>query len=296
MLPLSIPSPAEGVWHLGPFPIRAYALCILLGIVFAVWFGQRRWEQRGGGPGEVADVAMWAVPFGILGGRLYHVLSSPQAYFGKGGSPIEALYIWQGGLGIWGAVALGAVGGWIGCRRRGIPTPAFGDAIAPAIVIAQAIGRFGNYFNQELFGRPTDLPWALEIDPEHRPDGFEAMGTYHPTFLYESLWNLGVAAVVIWADRRFRLGHGRAFALYIAAYTIGRFWIEALRIDPANTVLGLRLNILTSVVVFLGAVTYFIASARLRPGREEIVRGEQGKDESGDENEKGDRDEREVPA
>jgi prolipoprotein diacylglyceryl transferase len=269
-VPLSIPSPAQGVWHLGPVPIRAYALCILLGIVFAVWFGQRRWEARGGQPGEVADVAMWAVPFGIVGGRVYHVLSSPQAYFGDGGDPVEALYIWEGGLGIWGAVALGAVGGWIGCRRRGLSTPAFADAIAPGIVIAQAIGRFGNYFNQELFGRPTDLPWALEIDAANRPAGLEERETYHPAFLYESLWNLGVAALVIWADRRFRLGHGRAFALYIAAYTVGRFWIEALRVDAANQVLGVRLNVLTSVVVFTGAMTYLVVSTRLRPGREEL--------------------------
>ena len=270
MLPLAIPSPAQGVWHLGPVPIRAYALCIVLGIVFAIWLGERRWRARGGQSGQVADVAMWAVPFGILGGRIYHVISSPQAYFGDDGDPVKALYVWEGGLGIWGAVALGAVGGWIGCRRCGIPTPAFGDAIAPGIVIAQAIGRFGNYFNQELYGRPTDLPWALEIDRAHRPNGFAEQATYHPAFLYECLWNLGVAALVIWADRRFRLGHGRAFALYIAAYTVGRFWIEALRIDPANTVLGLRLNILTSAVVFVGAVTYLIVSARLRPGREEL--------------------------
>ncbi len=185
-----------------------------------------------------------------------------------GGSPVHALYIWQGGLGIWGAIFFGGLGAWIGCRRRGIPLPAFADALAPGIALAQAIGRLGNYFNQELFGRPTDLPWGLTIDAAHRPAGFADHATYHPTFLYELLWDVGVAALVIWADRRFRLGHGRAFALYVAAYTVGRGWIEALRIDPAHDVLGLRLNDWTSLLVFLGAVSYLVVSSRLRPGRE----------------------------
>ena len=208
------------------------------------------------------------VPFGIIGGRIYHVITTPDAYFGAGGRPLHALYIWEGGLGIWGAIAFGGVGAWIGCRRRGIPLPAFADALAPGIALAQAVGRLGNYFNQELFGKPTDLPWAVTIDVAHRPEGYLDQATYHPTFLYELLWNVGVAALVIWADRRFRLGHGRAFALYVAAYTVGRGWIEALRIDPAHDFLGLRLNDWTSLLVFLGAVAYLVVSARLRPGRE----------------------------
>jgi prolipoprotein diacylglyceryl transferase len=268
MTPFSIPSPSEGVWHLGPLPLRAYALCIIAGIVVAVWLGERRWVARGGRPGDVTEVATWMVPFGIIGGRIYHVITSPDAYFGDGGQPVHALFIWKGGLGIWGAVALGGVGAWIGCRRRGIPLPAFADALAPGIVLAQAIGRLGNYFNQELFGRATDLPWALAIDPAHRPQGSLGQATYHPTFLYELVWDVGVAALVIWADRRFRLGHGRAFALYVAAYTVGRGWIESLRVDPAHSFLGLRLNDWTSLLVFLGAVVYFVVSARLRPGRE----------------------------
>ena len=215
----SIPSPAEGVWHLGPIPMRAYALCIIVGIVAAIVIGDRRWRARGGRPGTVADVAVWAVPFGIIGGRLYHVITSPQAYFGDGGEPLDAVKIWEGGLGIWGAVALGGVGAWIGCRRRGIALPTFGDAIAPGIAVAQAIGRLGNWFNQELFGRPTDLPWGLEISPENRPAEYADVATFHPTFLYELLWCLGVAALCVWADRRFRMGHGRVFALYVAAYT-----------------------------------------------------------------------------
>jgi prolipoprotein diacylglyceryl transferase len=268
MLLASFPSPAEGVWHLGPFPVRAYALCIIAGIAVALWLGERRWVARGGRRGDVTEIATWMVPLGIVGGRVYHVISSPQAYFGEGGDPVSALYIWEGGLGIWGAITLGGVGAWIGCRRRGIPLPAFADALAPGIVLAQALGRLGNYFNQELFGRPTDLPWAVEIDPAFRPDGLADQVTYHPTFLYELLWNVGVAALVIWADRRFRLGHGRAFALYVAAYTVGRLWIEALRIDPANDVLGLRVNIWVSLLVLAGAVAYLVVSARRRPGRE----------------------------
>jgi prolipoprotein diacylglyceryl transferase len=268
VIPYSFPSPAEGVWHLGPLPVRAYALCIIAGIVVAVWLGERRWVARGGRAGDVTEIATWMVPFGIVGGRLYHVVTSPDAYFGDGGSPLHAFYIWQGGLGIWGAIALGGVGAWIGCRRRGIPLPVFADALAPGIVLAQAVGRLGNYFNQELFGRPTDLPWAVAIDAAHRPAGYADQATYHPTFLYELLWNVGVAGLVIWADRRFRLGHGRAFALYVAAYTVGRGWVEALRIDPAHTVFGLRLNDWTSLLVFTGAVVYLVVSARLRPGRE----------------------------
>jgi prolipoprotein diacylglyceryl transferase len=267
----SIPSPDRGVWHLGPLPLRAYAFAIIAGIIVAVVLSERRWVARGGRPGTVGDIAVWAVPFGIIGGRVYHVITLPEPYFGAGGDPVKALAIWEGGLGIWGAVTLGALGAWIGARRRGIPLPAFGDAIAPGIVLAQAIGRLGNWFNQELFGRPTTVPWALEIDPAHRPDGYEQFATFHPAFLYEMLWNVGVAALVLWADRRFRLGHGRAFALYVGAYAAGRFWIEGLRIDESAHVLGLRLNEWTSIVVLLGAVTYIAVSARLRPGREDVV-------------------------
>ena len=263
-----IPSPPQGVWHLGPFPIRAYAWCILAGIGVAVWMGERRWKARGGAPGVVESVSLWMVPFGIVGGRIYHVVTDPELYFTAGRNPWNAFKIWDGGLGIWGAVLLGGVGALIGARRAGVPLPPLADAIAPGIAVAQAIGRWGNWFNQELFGRPTTLPWGLSIDPAHRPPGYGAFATFHPTFLYESLWCLGVAALVIWADRRFTLGHGRAFALYVAAYTVGRGWIESLRIDTANHFLGLRLNDWTSLVVFSGAVAYFVISARRHPGRE----------------------------
>jgi prolipoprotein diacylglyceryl transferase len=268
-----IPSPSQGVWHLGPLPIRAYALCIIAGVVVAVWLGERRWVARGGKPGQVGDIALWAVPFGLVGGRLYHVATDWRLYFGEGRDPVSALYVWQGGLGIWGAIALGAVGAWIACRRYGVRFPPLADALAPGVVIAQAIGRWGNWFNQELYGRPTTLPWGLEIDPTHRVDGYEQYATFHPTFLYESVWNLGTAALVIWADRRFRLGHGRAFALYVMAYTAGRGWIEALRIDTVqeSDVLGLRLNVWTSIVVFAAALAFFLWSRHRHPGREESV-------------------------
>jgi prolipoprotein diacylglyceryl transferase len=267
----SIPSPAQGVWHLGPLPVRAYALCIIAGIVVCCWIGERRWVARGGAPGDVLDIAVWAVPFGIVGGRLYHVVTTPEPYFGEGGQPLKAFAIWEGGLGIWGAIALGGVGAWIGCRRRKIPLPAFADAIAPGLLVAQAIGRLGNYFNQELYGKPTDLPWALVIDPAHRLAGYQDVATYHPTFLYELVWNLIAAGIVVWADRRFRLSHGRAFALYVALYCLGRGYIETLRIDTAEHFFGLRLNVFTSIVVGVLAVAYLVWQ-RGRP-REVITRG-----------------------
>jgi prolipoprotein diacylglyceryl transferase len=268
----SIPSPTQGVWELGPLPIRAYALCIIAGIVAAAWIGERRWVARGGAPGTVTDIAVWAVPFGIVGGRIYHVISSPQAYFGEGGSPWKAFAIWEGGLGIWGAIAFGALGAWIACRRRGIPLPAFGDTIAPGLLVAQAIGRLGNWFNNELYGGPTTLPWGLRV---YEWDGAEAVrdaagqavalpGLYHPTFLYELLWNLAAAAVLVWADRRWKLGHGRVFALYVVLYCLGRFWIELLRVDPATLIGGIRINVFTAGLLFLAGIVGFL-SQRGRP-------------------------------
>ena len=258
----SIPSPSQGVWHLGPVPIRAYALAILVGIVLAVVITERRWVARGGPPGAAADIAGWAVPFGIVGARLYHVISSPQAYFGEGGRPLDALKIWEGGLGIWGAIAAGALGAWIACRRRGWSFLMMADSAAPGIAVAQAVGRLGNWFNQELFGRPTTLPWALEISPANRPDGYAQFATYHPTFLYESLWCLAVAATVVVLDRRFTLDRGRSFALYVVLYTVGRGLFELLRIDPANRIMGVRLNVWTSIVVGLLALAGFLAATR----------------------------------
>ncbi|MBO1750277.1 prolipoprotein diacylglyceryl transferase [Actinotalea sp. BY-33] len=285
-LPTAIPSPSESVWYLGPFPLRAYALAIMAGIVAAIWLTRRRWAERGGDPETVLEITFWAVPFGIVGGRVYHVVSSPEAYFGPDGDPWKAFAIWEGGLGIWGAIALGALGAYLGCRRQGVRFAVFADAVAPGLLVAQAIGRLGNWFNQELFGGPTTLPWGLEIDPmsptfpaEYAPDTL-----FHPTFLYEMVWNLALAAVLIWADRRFRLGHGRVFWLYVAGYTLGRVWIEALRIDPAEMIGPFRLNVWTSIVVGLVALVAFVVVGRRHPGRETTVQLEPAADEGKDQN------------
>jgi prolipoprotein diacylglyceryl transferase len=273
MAPLSIPSPDQGIWHLGPLPLRAYALCIILGIVAAIWIGERRWVARGGRPGEVSDLAVWAVPFGLVGGRLYHVVTDWQLYFGEGQNPVTALYVWRGGLGVWGAIALGVVGVFVGARLKHIKLRPMLDAIAPGVLVAQALGRWGNWFNQELFGRPTDLAWGLEIDRMYRPEGYYDVETFHPTFLYECLWNLGAFGVLVWLDHRFRLGFGRVVAGYVMLYTLGRGWIENLRIDAVqmDDVLGLRLNVWTSIVLFAAAAAYFWWATARRPGREERV-------------------------
>jgi prolipoprotein diacylglyceryl transferase len=261
-LPAFIPSPGQGVWHLGPVPIRAYALIILAGIVVAIVVADRRWTARGGPQGAVYDISTRAVPFGIVGARVYHLISSPDAYFGSGGHPLDAFKIWEGGLGIWGAVAGGALGAALACRRHGWSFLMYADVAAPGVLIAQAMGRVGNYFNQELFGRPTTVPWALEIDPSHRPVGFEQYATFHPTFLYESLWCLAVAVVIVLVDRRWRQDHGRTFALYVMLYTVGRGFFESLRIDEAHHLLGLRLNEWTSLLVFLGGTAGYLLARR----------------------------------
>jgi prolipoprotein diacylglyceryl transferase len=274
----SFPSPPRGVlFHLGPFPIRWYALFIIVGIIVALIIGDRRWVARGGQPGVIYDIALWAVPFGLIGGRLYHVMTDWQKYFGPDGLGFLAtLQVWEGGLGIWGAVALGGVGAWIGCRQLGIPLPAFGDAIAPGIVLAQAIGRLGNYFNQELYGRETSLPWGMKIyerrDASGAVDYLNGVSTGHvekivqPTFLYELIWNVLVFVLLIYVDRRFKLGHGRLFATYVAAYCVGRFCVELLRDDAATHVAGIRINSFTSVFVFIGAAVYLILAPK---GRED---------------------------
>lgn len=271
-LPATIPSPSQGVWHLGPLPVRAYAMCILVGIVVAVVIAGRRWRGRGGPEGAVLDISSWAVPFGIVGARIYHVATSWQPYFGPDGHPLDALKIWNGGLGIWGAVAGGALGAYIACRRLGVSFLMFADAAAPGVAVAQAAGRVGNYFNNEIYGDRTSLPWGLRVhewDPARGQAVTDAAGhpvllpgAYHPTFLYEALWCLLVAGVVVLLDRRFRLDRGRTFALYVLLYTAGRFWIETLRTDSANLILGHRLNEWTSILVFLGALVGFLLATR----------------------------------
>ncbi len=277
------PSPPQGVWHLWILPIRAYALFIIAGIVAALAIGDRRWQARGGQPRVIYDIALWAVPFGLVGGRLYHLATDWRTYWGPEGAGFwAALRIWDGGLGIWGAVALGGVGAWIACRRRGIPLPAFGDAIAPGIILAQAIGRLGNYFNQELYGRETTVPWGLEIFDRRDPSGYvgpqslDGVSTGHvafvvqPTFLYELIWNLLVFVALIYVDRRFQLGHGRLFALYVAGYCVGRFGVELLRDDTATLIAGIRINVFTSTFVFIGAVVYVILAPKGREDPESL--------------------------
>ena len=278
---LFIPSPSRAVWEIAGFPIRAYALCIIAGIIVAMVISTRRWRARGGTSDSLEAVVAVAVPFGIIGARLYHVATDYHLYFGPGRHPVDALKIWEGGLGVWGAIAFGAFGAWLVARRRQIRFPALLDALAPGILVAQAIGRLGNWFNQELFGQPTSLPWGLQIAPQYRPAGFEQFDTFHPTFLYEMLWNLAAAVVLVVLDRRLRLGHGKVFALYVLLYTAGRFWIEALRIDTVTEIAGFRLNNYTSLVLFLAALVWLIWLVRNRPGREEVVEGPDPDDAEG---------------
>jgi prolipoprotein diacylglyceryl transferase len=274
-----IPSPSQSVWHLGPLPIRAYALCIVAGIIVALIVAGRRFEARGGRREQVWDIAGWAIVFGIIGGRLYHIVTDPELYFGSGEHPLDAFKIWDGGLGIWGAIALGALGAWIGCRRKGVSLPVFADAAVPGVALAQAIGRWGNWFNNELYGGPTSLPWKLQIHDidvatgHAQPCTFGHLGAmvcgyYQPTFLYESLWDVAVGIGLIVLDRKLRLGRGNVAALYVMGYTAGRSWIEALRIDHANHFLGLRLNDWTSIVVFLAGLVWFVKHGGFRAQRE----------------------------
>lgn len=262
-IPLSLPSPDSNLLDLGPLSVRYYALSIILGVVVAVMLGGRRAVAMGAPKSLVSDVAVVAVPTGVIGGRIYHVITSPDQYFGSGGDPISALYIWEGGLGIWGAIGLGGVGAWLAFRylkKRGdvgISFAQFADAIAPGILFAQAIGRFGNWFNQELFGKPTELPWALEIDPRYRPLGYSEFETFHPTFLYEAIWSTLVAILLIRLTTRFATHPGRVFALYVALYSFGRLVIEQLRIDEANEIFGFRLNTWTSLLAIVLALMVF---------------------------------------
>lgn len=269
-----IPSPTVSAFELGPLTIRFYALCILAGIALGSWLATRRLRARGGTTAQALDIIMWAVPFGIVGGRLYHVITDNQLYFGPGRDPWGALRIWEGGLGIWGAVALGLAGAAIGARRTGVSLAAFVDAAAPGLLLAQALGRWGNWFNNELYGGPTDLPWKLQIHDMNPATGQAitaadgtpvVLGYFQPTFLYESLWCLAAAGLLMFLDRRYRLGAGAVFALYVVLYTAGRFSFELMRSDYANTILGLRVNTWVSGLLFLAALGLFLAlRSRLR--------------------------------
>lgn len=253
----AIPTPTISAFDIGPLTIHFYALCIIAGVALAIWLGNRRFlASFPQAAGVVADVAVFAIPAGVIGGRLYHVITSPGNYFGANSRALDIFKIWNGGLGIWGAIALGSAVAYFYYKkvasRKELPSFAyFVDALAPGIALAQAIGRWGNWFNAELFGRPLDAPWALSIPARSRPVGYENFETFHPTFLYESLWCLLIAAVLL--ALRQRLAPGSIFLLYITLYCFGRFFIEGLRIDSTQSLAGLRLNQYVAALLFLGA-------------------------------------------
>ena len=252
----AIPSPSSGILHLGPLPIHAYGLMIALGVLAAVWLMGRRVEAAGTATAEdVSYMAVRAVIAGVIGARLYHVITDWGTFSDDLGRIPQ---IWKGGLGIPGGVLAGTLVGLWAMRQRGRSVAAMLTAGAPAVPLAQAIGRIGNWFNQELFGRPTTLPWALKIHDDHLPAGYPSGTTFHPTFLYEVLWNLALCGVLLLIDRRLRLRQGRLFAVYVLGYGIGRFWIEGLRIDPAKSGGGLRLNQWMALVITVGAAAFLV--------------------------------------
>ncbi|TFD81112.1 prolipoprotein diacylglyceryl transferase [Cryobacterium psychrophilum] len=264
----SIPSPGISYFDLGPLRIHFYALFILAGIVVAVWLTSRRLTRRGGQPELVLDIALWTVPLGIVGGRLYHVVTHPTNYFYPGADLWKTLYVWEGGLAIFGAVLFGAVGAYIACHRAGLRFLSFADALAPGMLIAQALGRLGNYFNQELFGAPTTLPWGLQIEATNPafPMGLPTETLFQPLFLYEMLWNLFGVLVILLAERQFNLRWGKTIGLYLIWYGIGRTWLEALRLDPTEFLLaGLKINMVTAMTVALIGLLLIIVQWRRHP-------------------------------
>ncbi len=271
MIPGFIPSPSISSFSLGPVTIHIYALCLLAGIAAAWVIGSRRWKARGGSTENFETILLWAIPVGIIGARFYHVMTHLGDYFGPSADQ-HWWAIWEGGIAIYGAIGFGALAAFVVARRQKVAFAALADALAPGIAVGQALGRFGNWFNQELYGLPTDLPWGLEIDPAHRVPGLEGFATFHPTFLYELLWNLLVAAVLIWADRRFRLGRGKVFALYVALYGFGRIFTESLRTDYSYDVFGpLRFNAAVAMLICLVGIVALVLLVRFRPGRESSV-------------------------
>ena len=258
-------------WDL-PFDIRihTYAICLLLGMVAAALITDARLHRRGTDRGAVLDVALWAIIFGIAGARAWHVLTHPDDYFGAGKDPFEIFAIWNGGIAIFGSLVGGAVGAWIGCRLSGLRFWTFADALAPGLLVAQALGRLGNYFNHELFGTPTDLPWGLEIESSNAafPAGLEDGTLFHPTFLYEMIWNLFGVILILLIEREYRLQWGKVFGLYLIWYGLGRSWFESIRVDPSELFLGIRSNVWGAfLAIFIGVVILFVQSRR-HPGRE----------------------------
>ncbi|TFB99409.1 prolipoprotein diacylglyceryl transferase [Cryobacterium adonitolivorans] len=263
--PLSIPSPEWSFFDLGPFRIHAYAICILIGIFLATAVTSRRLTKRGGEPGVVLDIILWAVPLGIVGARIFHVLTHPNDYFYDGANLWDVFAVWKGGIAIFGALLGGAVGAYIGTRRAGIRFWSFADALAPGMLLAQAMGRLGNWFNHELFGLPTTLPWGLEISPDNAayPVGLPVGTLFHPTFLYEIVWNLVGVAVILILERTFRLRWGTAFGVYLIWYGAGRSVFESIRVDPSEIFFGLRTNVWAALfAVAIGLVIILVQSRR----------------------------------
>jgi prolipoprotein diacylglyceryl transferase len=262
----AFPTPTQSALEIGPLTIHFYALCIITGIAVAIWLGDKRFRAKAvNGKSVVSEVAITAVPVGIIGGRIYHVLSSPSAYFGSEGNPLDPFKIWEGGLGIWGAISLGLFGAYLRYRslQKRIDLPSFAvfaDALAPGILFAQAIGRFGNWFNGELFGRPLDTWWALDVPFKYRPFGYTEFESFHPTFLYEAIWCVLVAVVLLKFGNTLKAG--QVFAAYVFAYCFGRFFIELIRIDSANTIAGLRVNVWVSLIVGIGSALFFLRASR----------------------------------
>jgi prolipoprotein diacylglyceryl transferase len=269
----SIPSPDVSSFEVGPIRVHFYALFILIGIALAIWIGSRRFKQRGGQAGMILDIALWAVPFGIVGGRIFHVLTHWDFYFYPGADLTKVFAVWEGGLAIFGALLVGSVGAFIGARTAGIKFLAFADAIAPGVLVAQAVGRIGNYFNNELFGLPTTLPWGLEISTSNPayPAGLPAGVLFHPTFLYELIWNLMGFAVLIWLDRKLKLRWGQMFAAYLITYSIGRAFIESIRIDPSEVFFGLRTNVWSAIFGIAIGLALFVWSRRKNKQEETSV-------------------------
>ncbi len=265
-----IPSPESGSFTVGPVQIHFYALFILLGITLALLLGSSRLKKRGADGGLVLDIALWAVPFGIIGGRIFHVLTHASDYFGPGRDILEVLYVWKGGLAIYGALIFGLLGAAIGARLAGLRLMSFLDVIAPGVLLAQGIGRWGNYFNQELFGLPTDLPWGLQIAlPNSAIPTDMPLGTlFHPVFFYEFLWNIAGVVILLILDKRIDLRWGKLFALYLVYYSAGRFWIEGLRMDPSDVFFGLRTNQWSAVFAILLGLGIFLYQRRNHVGKE----------------------------